>query len=222
MLHLAAASAWAALWAVFLLLAALRSVELVRMAVLSQPLDSHGTVGGHGVHTSGAQAAEYPEYRGGAQAAEYQGGVGPGRHNTFGGQGVHTGEAQAAEHRGGVGAQGAEYRGGQPGEPGSSELFGAAEADTWWRVAPLRLRDAETAAGHTPFRVQVPYMLPLTRYCFTSKLYCRSQSSFHSSSPTCKAYPIAILLHAHCAIYALPPTPRLYAIPYTVGDGNIV
>ena len=34
--------------------------------------------------------------------------------------------------------------------------------------------------------------------------------------PTCKAYPIAILLHAHCAIYALPPTPLLYAIHHTI------
>ena len=34
--------------------------------------------------------------------------------------------------------------------------------------------------------------------------------------PTYKAYPIAILLHAHCAIYAPPPTPPLYAIHYTI------
>jgi len=30
------------------------------------------------------------------------------------------------------------------------------------------------------------------------------------------AYPIAILLHGHCAIYALPPTPLLYAIHHTI------
>jgi len=40
-------------------------------------------------------------------------------------------------------------------------------------------------------------------------------------SPTCKAYPIAILLHDHCAICALPPTALLYAIYHTqYGDGN--
>ena len=36
------------------------------------------------------------------------------------------------------------------------------------------------------------------------------------SSPTCKAYPIAILLHDHCAIYAPPPTPLLYGIHRTI------
>jgi len=34
--------------------------------------------------------------------------------------------------------------------------------------------------------------------------------------PTCKAYPAAILLHDHCAIYAPPPTPPLYAIHHTI------
>ena len=33
-----------------------------------------------------------------------------------------------------------------------------------------------------------------------------------ASPPTCKAYPIAILLHDHCAIYAFLPTPLLYAV----------
>jgi len=32
----------------------------------------------------------------------------------------------------------------------------------------------------------------------------------------CKAYPIAILLHGHCSIYAPPPTPPLYAIHHTL------
>jgi len=36
------------------------------------------------------------------------------------------------------------------------------------------------------------------------------------SPPTCKAYAIAILLHAHCAIYAHPPTPDCYAIHHTI------
>ena len=33
---------------------------------------------------------------------------------------------------------------------------------------------------------------------------------------TCKAYPIAILLHDHCAIYAPPPTPPFYATHHTI------
>jgi len=58
--------------------------------------------------------------------------------------------------------------------------------------------------------------LTLTRYCFTSKLYCGSQSSFYCP-PTCKSYPIAILVYAHFAIYAPPQTNNLlYAIHYTI------
>jgi len=34
--------------------------------------------------------------------------------------------------------------------------------------------------------------------------------------PTCKAYPIAILLHDHCALYAPPPTPPVYATHHTI------
>jgi len=60
------------------------------------------------------------------------------------------------------------------------------------------------------------YGLAFTRCCFASKLYCGSQSSYCCPPPTCKAYPIAILLHDHCAIYALPPTPRQYAIHDTI------
>jgi len=37
-----------------------------------------------------------------------------------------------------------------------------------------------------------------------------------AAPPTRKAYPIAILLHARCAIYAPPPTPLLYAIHHTI------
>ena len=41
--------------------------------------------------------------------------------------------------------------------------------------------------------------------------------------PIYKAYPVAILLHDHCAIYAPPPTPLfLCHTPYNIGDGNIV
>jgi len=65
-----------------------------------------------------------------------------------------------------------------------------------------------------------------TRYSFTSKLYCANQSSFYCLPPPAKptllqyycskAYPIAILLHDHCAIYVLPPTPPFYAIHHTI------
>ena len=42
-------------------------------------------------------------------------------------------------------------------------------------------------------------------------------------TPTCKSYPIAILVHDHCVIHALPPkTPFLNRTPHTIGDGNIV
>jgi len=41
--------------------------------------------------------------------------------------------------------------------------------------------------------------------------------------PTCEAYPIAILLHDHCEIYAPPTDPLFsYKTPYHIGDGNIV
>jgi len=35
-------------------------------------------------------------------------------------------------------------------------------------------------------------------------------------SPTRKAYPMAILLHDHCGVYAPPPTSPLYAIHHTI------
>ena len=41
--------------------------------------------------------------------------------------------------------------------------------------------------------------------------------------PTYKAYPFAILLHDHCAVYAPPPTASFVChTPYNIGDGNIV
>jgi len=41
--------------------------------------------------------------------------------------------------------------------------------------------------------------------------------------PTCKAYPIAILMHGYCATSAPPPTPPpcVCYTPYSFGDGNI-
>jgi len=58
--------------------------------------------------------------------------------------------------------------------------------------------------------------LVITRYGFTLKLYCGSQSSFYCPPPTWKAYPIAILLHGHCAIYAHSTDPPFYAIHHTI------
>jgi len=49
------------------------------------------------------------------------------------------------------------------------------------------------------------------------KLYYESPSSLDAPPPTCKAYPIAILMHGHYAIYTpqLPPPP-VYAIHHTI------
>jgi len=62
--------------------------------------------------------------------------------------------------------------------------------------------------------------LAFTRYCFTSKLYCGSllwESILRSlPPPTCNTYPVAIVLDAHCAIYAPPPTLPVYAIHHTI------
>jgi len=53
---------------------------------------------------------------------------------------------------------------------------------------------------------------------FHFKAVLWSLSSFDCHPPTCNAYRIAILLHAHChcAIYAPPPTLPLYAIHHTI------
>ena len=54
--------------------------------------------------------------------------------------------------------------------------------------------------------------------CFTPKLYCGRQSFFYCPPPTYTAYPIAILLHDHRAIYAPPTDPRfLCHTPYKLG-----
>jgi len=59
--------------------------------------------------------------------------------------------------------------------------------------------------------------LAFTRYSFTSKLYCGSQLSLYCPPPSIyKAYPIAILLHDHCSIYAPPSTPLLYVTYHTI------
>ena len=51
---------------------------------------------------------------------------------------------------------------------------------------------------------------------FSFKVLLWESIIFASPLPTCKAYPIAILLHDHWAIYALLPTPLLYAVKHTI------
>jgi len=57
-------------------------------------------------------------------------------------------------------------------------------------------------------------VLAFTRYCFTSRLLCESESSL-SCLPICIAHTIAIRLHGYCAIYDPPPTTLVYAIHHT-------
>jgi len=49
----------------------------------------------------------------------------------------------------------------------------------------------------------------LYKIVFQFKALFGSQSSFFCPPPTCKAYPIAIPLHAHCAVYAPQSIPLL-------------
>jgi len=82
----------------------------------------------------------------------------------------------------------------------------AINAKNGWQVRPR-----PPCAAPPPSRI-----VACTRYSSTSKLYCGSQASFYCPLPTCKAYPIAILLHDHWAIYALLPTPLMYAVNHTI------
>ena len=61
------------------------------------------------------------------------------------------------------------------------------------------------------------YALAFTRYCLTSN-YCSSHYILLLPPLTCKAYPIGMLLHDHCAIYAPPPADPspFYAIHRTI------
>jgi len=82
----------------------------------------------------------------------------------------------------------------------------------------MRLRPSLTCKHNTGGdpRCWIGIHLAFTRYCFILKLYCGSPSSVYPPPPIYKAYPIAILLHDHCAIYAPPPTPSFYAIHHTI------
>jgi len=80
---------------------------------------------------------------------------------------------------------------------------------------------------HCPFGplVRPPHLSPLCGAMFEFSLY---EILFHFKAllwvsiifllppPTCKAYPIAILLHDHCAIYARPLTPPIFALHHAI------
>jgi len=88
-------------------------------------------------------------------------------------------------------------------------------------VAPRRRgrrrRAARGRGRHQSVRLEAlsdeRHRLAFTRYCFT--LLWESIIRFLPPT-TCKAYPIAILLHDVCAIYAAPSTPPLYGIYHTI------
>ena len=82
-------------------------------------------------------------------------------------------------------------------------------------LSSSRPRTRSGQAGALLPSVRTLCILTFTRYCFTSKLYCGSPSSFFWP-PTCKAYPFAILLHDHCAINAPSPTPPSNVIHHTI------
>jgi len=80
---------------------------------------------------------------------------------------------------------------------------------------PLGLTRWAGAAG--------PTMLAFTRYCFILQSFILGVNHAFIAIPTCKAYPIAVLLHDHCAIYARPLTsPLLCHTLHDIGDGNIM
>ena len=70
--------------------------------------------------------------------------------------------------------------------------------------------DGDAAAAAAKVGVSLYKIL----FYFTAVLW--SISSFYCHHPTRNAYHIAVLLHAHCAIYAPPPTLPLYAIHHTI------
>jgi len=79
----------------------------------------------------------------------------------------------------------------------------------------------DTPCGISMYWIHTPsvshglrWILAFTRYSFTSKLLCTSQS-FMCPPPRCIANTIAILLHDHCAMYDPLPTHLLYAIHHT-------
>jgi len=65
-------------------------------------------------------------------------------------------------------------------------------------------------------RTGASHALAFTRDCFSLYSFIVGVSSLYLPPPTCTAYPIAILLHDYCAIYAPPSTLSLYAIHHTI------
>jgi len=60
------------------------------------------------------------------------------------------------------------------------------------------------------------YVFSLHKILFHDKALSWKSIILLLTSPTCKAYPIAILLHDHCAIHAPPPTPPLNTKHHTI------
>ena len=83
------------------------------------------------------------------------------------------------------------------------------------------------SAGPGPLRLRGgpddPPMLSLYKILLHFKALLWESIILLLPPPTCKAYPLAILLHGHCTIYAPLPTPPFVChTPYNMVDGNIV
>jgi len=73
-------------------------------------------------------------------------------------------------------------------------------------------------ASNREVRAGVVYfpIVSLYRILFRFKVLLWESIILVFPPPTCKVYPIAILLHNQCAMYALPPTLPIYAIHHTM------
>ena len=77
-------------------------------------------------------------------------------------------------------------------------------------------RRCEEGEAGPPGKKSSGTQLRLYKILFRFKALLWKSIMLVSPPPTCKAYPIAILLHGHWAIYALLPTPVLYAVNHTI------
>ena len=84
-----------------------------------------------------------------------------------------------------------------------------------WCILPLHPAEIPLYPGASGVFYESPHILAFTRYCFTSRRVCTSQSSVHSSGPTI----LTTLLQYYCTAieqYTTPPRPHFgtpYAIP---------
>jgi len=79
-----------------------------------------------------------------------------------------------------------------------------------------RSRPARSATGHRS-RTRAAF----TRYCFTSKLYCGSPSSFYRP-PHLQSLPYCNTIARPLRNIRPPTDPSLCHTPYNIGDGNIL